>query len=681
MIASAGNYPHDFKRDYPYRLRRETVSLIRPREKVRSWDVVRKYIRSHKGEAFNELDYPWCEGICDAWDDPRNREIVMQFSARLGKTMLAQALMIAALWRDPSTAMFATATEKLLKETIRDKYYPMFERFKYTRKWVPIKSKRVQSRVDLAHLTMYGAWGGSVSGLADKDPKYKHGGEISKWTKQRSEEAEPLELFMERGIEIPDRKTILESTPSVEGVCRVNNWLVQGTDCRYQVPCPKCGSYQQLVMGDGKAGGIIWDRNEKGDHDATIAFNTARYRCDICRKEITEDERAWMIRRGMWVSRGQHVTKYKLKSGMAGKLRGNPANDGEIASFQLSRIYAPTFTFGDIARRYVQSIDHEERMRNTLNSWLGETYRPIKLIATWEEVGERLTIPENRIHHCPVGSNFITCAVDVQMDHYVYVVIAWGSYGKGWVINYGTTHSESEMKSIVQRTYPCEDNGPPLRAMMTFVDARDGNRQDEVVDFCSSLNSPQKGPWVWPCMGTGSKVMNGNFFNRNEIEEDGTLTKKRVKRQKKSLVGFYWISINTNFYQQWIQNSLVKRKPLSPGSIALPNEAIEDRDFLEQLINEQPVEKFDSTGHSSTLWVAIHEHVRWDFRDCVRYCRCAAEVYLNGKWQRIPDQRYIPKDYQPDEVIAEKSVATKTSSQKKKRTFVRKTKRFIRKRR
>ena len=161
----------DYELDLTCQVRRDTVRSLRPPVFERTWDIIRSDIRSHKNEPFSPNDYPWTEGICDAFDDPNIRTVVLQFAARIGKTLLAQALMIAGTWKSPATAMFASSTEQLVKETIKHKYFPMYEKCKRTRKWVPSESKRLQTRMDLTQMTMYTAWSGSYSTLADKDPK------------------------------------------------------------------------------------------------------------------------------------------------------------------------------------------------------------------------------------------------------------------------------------------------------------------------------------------------------------------------------------------------------------------------------------------------------------------------------------------------------------------------------
>ncbi|MCG8431927.1 MAG: phage terminase large subunit family protein, partial [Candidatus Omnitrophica bacterium] len=340
--------------------------------------------RDHKNNPFNPMDYPWCEGICDAWDDRHVRRIALQFAARLGKTTLAINLMCSSLEYDPETAMYGTSTKTLVEETVRDKYYKVLENMPPTRTLIPRPSDRVAARIDLATCKVYCAWAGSTTSLADKDPRYKHAGEIDKWSKRLSEEADPFQLFMERGKEIPNRKELVESTPSITHRSRIERELINGWNCRFHVPCPKCGKYNQLIMGKGPStGGIIFDKDEDGRINPSTAAETARYMCPDCGKEWGDEHRRRQIRKGRWCPEGCVVWRN-------GRVRGAMANPGPYASFQLSRLYAPTFNFGDIARDFAEALLDKDLMQNFVNSTLAETYLPKQNKKTWEEIGERL---------------------------------------------------------------------------------------------------------------------------------------------------------------------------------------------------------------------------------------------------------------------------------------------------
>lgn len=639
-------------------LRDETIRTIRPVKRRDTFRWIVDNIRTPDGKPFNPFDYPWVEGICQAWDMPDVRQITMQFAARLGKTFTANSLLISALEHDPAIGMLGLPTETLLREMIRDKYYKMLDRCLPTQKLVPDIDSRSQLRIDLTNAIVYGAWAGSPTSLADKAPKYKHAGEVSKFTKAKSDEADPLDLFLERGIEIPDRKTIVESTPSIEGACRVERHLKNGWNCRFLIPCPKCKKRIELITGDGEKGGIVFDKLPDGTADDRLARTTGRYRCQECGAEWGDESRKEAIQRGIWVPEGQTVDS-------RGRLVGTMVGAMENASFQLSRIYAPTFTFGDIAAEVARCIRDPARWHNYFNSWGGLTYRRRRATKEWNEVGERLAMSYQK-GTVPIGGIFLTCGVDVQQDHYVYVIVAWGHDSTGWIVDYGTAFSEAELKGVIQGRYPHADGGPPSLITRTLIDAGEGVRQDEIIDLCRVLNNP-KGPWVWPSKGSSGALQGGRPFRDLDLED---LPKRRTHQKRKSITGFKFISVNTPFFQSWIQSALHYRKPNTPKSLAIPSESGTDEDFLRQMVNEKPEDTTDSTGHSQTKWVVVDQTCPWDFRDATRYARCAAEVFTRGAWQRLPRQRIMPKHWPKQEAQTRSHGTQNTVTPKKAQTQV-----------
>ena len=55
------------------------------------------------------------------------------------------------------------------------------------------------------------------------------------------------------------------------------------------MPCPKCGDYQVLVLGDGTGPGLVWPEGMPDE---------AMYRCAGCRELIPHHQKAWMVERG-----------------------------------------------------------------------------------------------------------------------------------------------------------------------------------------------------------------------------------------------------------------------------------------------------------------------------------------------------------------------------------------------
>lgn len=611
------------------RLSPRTLDAILTPPRIDSFDWICEHACNKKGMPFDYLNYPWTKGICQEWDNPRRERIFFQAGSRLGKTELGMSLLECSMATAPDIAMMGGPTGDKVEQWIKDRLTPMIESCLPLRDWLPPPHRRPKDTLHLRHGTIYGAWSGSPTTLGDLDPRYLLGFEIDKFTKASSEEADSLMLLLERGAEIPNRRVYCESTPTIFGKSRIDKYVSQGTNCRFHVPCPFCGRFQQLELGRGRPGdhGLIWDHNAEGHSEPNLAYETARYRCKFCLREIDEQRRFSMVQKGTWCPQGCMVDK-------RGRLRGTPANDGPDASFQLSRLYGPSFTFGRYARAFVEAKNDEdpEAMRSFRNNWEGVCWQPNFNIKPWEEVAERLCCDDIQLRTMPEDGQFITTGVDVQVDHWVFVQATWTAGGRGSVINYGLAHSWEEIQQLVTTEYPHADGGPTDHSMFTLIDARDGNRTDEVTAFCRSVNH-ERGPWVLPCMGSKPGALHGKPFTKQQLDDQGKLTKKSNRR---GLTGFHLVTVSTNLYQSWIHNCLNRREREDPSSLVFPASARYDQDLFEQLLAEVP-----EWTNDNCKWVKKSESTVNDFRDAVRYARCAADVYINCNWQRVARRRVL----------------------------------------
>jgi hypothetical protein len=138
--------------------------------------------------------------------------------------------------------------------------------------------------------------------------------------------------------------------------------------------------------------------------------------------------------------------------------------------------------------------------------------------------------------------------------------------------------------------------------------------------------------------------MQGQSYRKNIQDDDNDDVRRKKPKRKRGRnrhTEFGWVTVNTNYWQQWIHNCLYRRKPGTRLSIAIPEACAKDQDLIEQLMNEYPDLGISqaSPNDNKITWKVVNEETPWDFRDCFRYARCAAEVYLRGNWARIPKQR------------------------------------------
>ncbi len=539
------------------------------------------------------------------------------FAARVGKTTIAEMLLLCSVATAPASFLFGTSTETLAKQTVRKKLWPTFEQCEITREWCPAEHNRVQNRIDLRYCTGYVAWSGSPTTLADIGPRYSHANEVSKWTRDVSDEADPLELFRERGSEIPNRKMVGESTPTIEGGCRIYRELLAGTNERYHVPCPHCGAYQELLLGDGTpgSGGLIWDKTQDGNASPDLAGRTARYQCAACKREIGDEYKPGMTARGVWCPDGCAVDQ-------RGKLQGTPLRSPYSRSFQLSRLYAPTFTFGDVARAFVRAAKvkskEPELLRNFMNSWLGWPWREREQSRKWSEVAGRLCVP-GTICRPPREAIFLTAGVDRQIDKLVYFVAAWGLGGRGWLVDYGNADTWADLLMTLDTTYIRED-GREMGVLQTLVDSK--FQQDQVDEFCRKNDRPQRR--IWPSQGAKPGQLQGQSYRL------GMIDKQKEAERKRGREGYSIVTVNTSYWQGYVDRCLYHMAPGDDGAFVFPASCRDDQDLFEQLLNEVV-----DPHKVPQQWARVSESIPVDFRDAWRYARCAAEIRVRKRWRQL----------------------------------------------
>ena len=114
--------------------------------------------------------------------------------------------------------------------------------------------------------------------------------EVDRYPASAGTEGDPVSLAVQRTAEFQhNKKIVMASTPTIKGVSRIEQAWIESDQRDYFVPCPKCGHYQVLVLGDGTGPGLVWPEDKPED---------AMYRCAGCRELIPHHQKAWMVERG-----------------------------------------------------------------------------------------------------------------------------------------------------------------------------------------------------------------------------------------------------------------------------------------------------------------------------------------------------------------------------------------------
>lgn len=593
------------------------LKLLEPRPVTRTIDWAQAHGFTELGQPYSDFAYPHLSapgGPFDAVDCGLYTDLWLQWASRLGKTFGGQIAMLKRVDAEPCPMMFASSDEKLALEVV-ERTYGMLENCLPLARQLPPPNRRKQSRISLFLCRVYVAWARSVSTLADKAVRFGHANEIDKWEHlTTSKEADPLKLFDDRFKEFITFIRWKEGTPALKLSSRIERGRLGSCNASLWVPCPKCGRHQILRMGDGtRAGGIVWE----GKGNPELARSTARYVCQHCEEDIADEHRGQMMRSGVWVPEGcgvhddkaRRVVEEWRKPGRdpwggwkdSTWITGTPVRDGLDWGSQLSSLYALSRTWGDITREFVDCHKNPQNLRNFVNQWLAETWELVRRQMTWEKLGERLIHAKCERAVIPAGYVHLVAAIDKQEDHFVVGADAWNKEGSSHTLDYGELDTEEEVLAWLGQEYR-DVGGTRRRVSVSLFDS--GFRPKGVYEFCDRAQA--KGITVIPCRGSTKPL--------------GTAYRKLRLGKGTTRPGAPYVLVDTITTQDWLDRQLHDRRPGEPGGTTLFKGALGDhQDFLEQLLNDAPVQQDDKNNHTTETWKRIDPSIPNDYRDVKRY--------------------------------------------------------------
>jgi phage terminase large subunit GpA-like protein len=329
-----------------------------------------------------------------------------------------------------------------------------------------------------------------------------------------------------------------------------------------------------------------------------------------------------MMRRGVWVPEGcgcddekaREYVQFRSGHGFAALFRGftdcpwttgTPVRSGRDYGCQLSSIYALSLCWGDIAAEWTDSQRNAQNLRNFINQWLAETWELATRKARWQEVAERLINKEVKRGIVPFWGSMVTIGVDRQLseNRHPWVVDAWGPGKRCATIAYGECNSLEEIeREVCAVNWTHADGGQPVRAAMVLIDS--GSRPLGVYEFCERLQA--KGIPALPCKGS-SRQLSSDY----EVAELG---------KSSSRPGTHLCHVDTIRSQIWIDRAIYDADRDADGGFAIYGGSfVEHEDFIQQLMNDAPIEKSDAHNNASESWDRIDANVPNDMRDCKRY--------------------------------------------------------------
>ena len=538
---------------------------------------------------------PYQREIMDAIGDPHVRKVVMMSAAQIGKTDILLNAIGYYMKHMPAPIMAMEPTLDLGQTFSKDRLSPMIRDTPALRDLVDTKSRYsgntiLKKNFPGGHITIVGA--NSPVGLASRPIKVLLADEVDRYPASAGTEGDPLLLAQKRQTTFWDAKTVVVSTPGNRGVSRIAKEYEESTQEEWQIPCPRCGSYQPLVWANVKF--------DKENPDGEV-----KYQCEQCKQLLGEYE---------WKAQGRHG-------------RFVAANPGaEARGFHLNTLASSFCGWREIVQKFLSATEalragNPEEMKTWVNTELGEPWEEPGVQVESEELFNRREIYDAEV---PEDVLVLTAGVDVQDDRFEVEVVGWGVGKESWGIRYQKIYGDmlkeqvwEDLDMFLGLPFHKAD-GTALYILAACIDSG-GHHADQVYRFAKERWERR----IFAIKGRGGQE---TPYTRNPT------TNNRVKAP------LFIIGVDagkTLLYQR------LRHKTKGPNYCHFPRteEAGYDEDYFVGLTSERMVVRIRK-GRTTVMWeLKDSKHKRNEPLDLRNYATAALELANPSLKKAEPGER------------------------------------------
>lgn len=521
-----------------------------PKLTVSQWaDTSRRLSAQSSSEPgqWNTARAEYQRGILDAFSEDETEGIVAMLASQLGKSEILLNIMGYFIEHDPCPILMLQPTVDMAQSFSKDRVSAGLIRPSPTLRNIVSEGKLKNVNNTTLHkvfpggaLSLVGA--NSPSSLASRPIRIVLCDEVDRYPSSAGEEGDPISLAKRRSATFWNSKWAEVSTPTNRGSSRIEKSYEASDQRKYHVPCPHCGSFQELV----------WARVHWRDDDP----DTARYHCEHCSEPWTDTQRHASVRNGHWVA--------------THPFRG-------IAGFHLNGLYSPWYLLRDAVNEFLSARRDPMRLKTFVNTFLAETF---------EDEGEgadSLTISDRAEDYrdLPEEAVVLTAGVDVQDDRLEVEIVAWGAGEESWSMDYKVLYGDpsgqqvwNDLDEVLDYPWP-HPAGVDLTIASTCIDSG-GHHTRAVYDYVK-----RKGHRRFAIKGVGG---------------EGKPAVGRPTRNNIGKVPLYPVGVDT---LKEIHVSRLSIEDEGPGYCHFPSSR--DKEYFDQLTAERRVTTF-LKGTSKRVW-------------------------------------------------------------------------------
>jgi len=519
--------------------------------------------------------YPYQVGIMEAMTDPAVEEVVLIKSARLGFTKILGHLIAYHMSNDPCPILMVQPTVEDAAGWSKDELGPMIRDTAGLSDLVSPEKSRDSSNTILKKLFVGGqimiVGANSARGFRRVTARVVIFDEVDGYPAEGAgQEGDQISLGKRRSDTYWNRKIVLGSTPTVQGLSRIEKAYNDSDQRRYFVPCLKCGTYQILRFSQLK-----WPHAQPGK---------AEFECTDCTRMIPYSDQRQMVSEGEW----RATAPFLGRAGFA---------------IWAAYSYSPNATWGQLATEFREVHKDPVRLRTYVNTVLGEVSTD-----AGEEVDEGPLMARcEPFSTDPVPEEVVamTIGADVQGDRIEAELVGWGRANETWSLDYRVFLGDpsrpelwEEVDVWIAMSYETAD-GRVLIPRGTLIDS--GDQTQAVYSYCQGMAKMKRGIYA-------SKGMSVQGYPVASSPIRSGSRKARLVR------------VGTDTAKEMIYARLHIEEP-GPGYCHFPNGR--EAEYFLQLTAEKRVTKFEK-GISKAVW--RKKRSRNEALDCRVYAMAAKEL-------------------------------------------------------
>ncbi len=543
---------------------------------------------------YDPMRTPYVIEIMNAFSDPVTSVVSTMCSGHVAHTDTTPNCLAYIMDQAPGPSMWVMPDKEEAVAFQRGRIRPMLRSSPRLRQYISKrKNDDVAGEIYVNGMRLFMRGARSPAGLASRAIKYLFMDETDKFPPWSGREADPIKLASERQRTYRgESKRFLSSTPSTEiGFIWTHGWQ-KSDKCMYYVPCPHCSHFFPMQF---EFDMVKYPKDE--DPEVIAAKRLAHIICPDCGKTIEDNPnlKDRMMRNGLWVPEECTVKEAKVVG---------ESTINSHRGFHLNAMYSPWLNWSDVAKEFLESKDSPGEMMNFTNSWKGLPWIMKSTQTTKDMIRNRAvsyskgTVPDEALVLC--------MGVDVQLECLYYVIRAWGTHQRSWLLEAGRVNVDRSLQwlklaHILEDKYHRQD-GAPMGVRCMAIDMN--YRGDEVIAFTRVHH-----PWVIPVQGSNTPLPTPSASSKLCLAENGDV----IHRHR--LDPLYWKDRLNNHIHMPLggENSwMIHRDP--------------HEDYVTQMVAEHRVAQVNKvTGRVTGQWVPKRGHGANHWFDCEYYAQFAAD--------------------------------------------------------